>query len=110
MKNDSFNNPSPIAPTDSAALKSGVPVRDASSAPSANTKPVGKKGAQSGDPATQPVANRSATRAGASYGIRVKVGGGVDPAAGQTLANGRLFTSAINRSAPNFQAGYTDLD
>lgn len=109
---DSLNNPAPIAPTDTEALKSGVPVKNASGAPSANTKMVKKQGAQSGDPAAQPVAHRVNVmgRHGAAYGIRAQMGGGSDPSAGMTQANGRLFTSTINRTAPNFKAGYTQLD
>lgn len=108
---DSIKNPAPIAPT-SAGVGSAAKVTDASSAPSKNTKLAKKKGAQSGNPASQPVAHRSEVKArsGASYGIRAKMGGGSDPAAGATLANGKLFAPAVNRTRPNFQSGYSDLD
>ena len=31
-----------------------------------------------------------------------------DPAAGATQANGRVFTAALNRQAPNFSSGASD--
>jgi len=49
-------------------------------------------------------------RTGAAYGIQVGFEAHQAPEAGLTLANGRLFSPAINRSAPNFQAGMADFD
>lgn len=73
---------------------------------------VPKKGAQAGDPYIQPVGRRSNVmyeRTGAHYGITARVAAPlVNPEAGATQANGRLFSHAVKRSAPNFQAGIVD--
>jgi hypothetical protein len=100
-----FKNPKPLAPTGGGQGTSSAV--NASAAPSRNTKPVAKKGAQAGDPASmaKPARKNVQGTSGARYGIRVAVGGGVSPEAGETLGNGRLFTSAVNRTLPNFQGG-----
>lgn len=109
---DSTKNPKPI--TKEASMGSAASVKDASSAPSKNTTLVKKKGAQAADPA--PMAKPSRTKVtatgGASYGVKVKMAGGVAPEAGATQGNGRLFSAALKRSKPNFtdgmQASYRD--
>jgi hypothetical protein len=110
MKNSS-KNPAPLAPSSDAPY-SGDMVENASAEPSVHTTLVPKKHSKSVDPAAQPTANRVKVMAhsGAKYGIRAKVQGGIDPAAGATLGNGRLFTSAVNRTSPNFTDGYAHLD
>jgi len=104
-----------IAPTpvgDSAPM--AVPnVVNASGAPSKNTTLMARKAAQAADPAFQPYGKSAyAPRevGGASYGIQVGFEAHVAPEAGPTQGNGRLFSAAINRSAPNFQAGTTDYN
>lgn len=95
-------NPAPGVPSASAKA------RNASGAPSKNTKLMPKKGAQAGDPARQPVGIRSNAlreRNGASYGVRVGFEATVAPEATSTQGNGRLMPHAIRRTAPNFRAG-----
>lgn len=107
---DSTNNPKPVAPVSTGpTVGSAASPRNASAAPSKNTKLVKKKGAQAADPTTMAKPSRSKVTinasGGARYGVRVKMGGGVAPEAGATLANGRLFTAALNRTSPNFADG-----
>lgn len=74
-------------------------------------KLVAKKGAQAGDPAKQPLGKKGTARAGKrAFGITAKMPAYKDPQVGPTQGNGRLFTAAVNRTAPNFQAGMTDLN
>lgn len=74
-------------------------------------KLVAKKGAQAGDPATQPVGKKGTARAGKrAYGITTTMPSYSDPQVGPTQGNGRLFTAAVNRTAPNFWAGSANLD
>lgn len=103
---DSLKNPKPLAPAPSAP-SGGQKVKNASAAPSANTKSVAKKNTAAGDPASMAKPSRSNVpgNSGARYGVRVKMGGGTAPEAGQVLAAGRLFSSAVNRTSPNFQGG-----
>jgi hypothetical protein len=98
-----------LAPADAKVSK--VDFVDASSAPSANTKRVAKKGAQAGDPSIKDAAHRSnklVERAGARYGIKVGFAKQVAPEAGATQSNGRILPAATNRTKPNFSAGMTD--
>lgn len=104
---DSTKNPAPLVKASADKPSGKVDVKNASGAPSANTKPVAKKNKASGDPAAMAKPSRGKVTAsgGAAYGVRVKMSGGVAPEAGATLANGRLFTAAVKRTAPNFQGG-----
>lgn len=104
---DSTKNPAPLVKATGTSTGGPSEVKNASGAPSANTKLVGKKNTASGDPARMAKPSRGKTTAtgGARYGVRVKMDGGVAPEAGATLANGRLFSAALNRTAPNFQGG-----
>jgi hypothetical protein len=108
MKESSKKNPAPIAPTGA-----GVPsmkVDNASAAPSANTKLMKKKNTAAGDPTKMAKPSRTHVKAtsGARYGVRVKFQKQESPEAGATQGNGRLFPSAIKRSAQNFGAGMGD--
>ena len=110
MKN-SLNNPAPIGPTVSAP-HAGTKVSTSVTRGNLQGTLVKKKNTAAGDPYAQPMSKRVNVmgHSGAKYGIRAKVQGGIDPAAGATLGNGRLFSSAVNRTSPNFTAGYTDLN
>lgn len=102
--------PTPVGDTAPIAAPNVV---NASGAPSKNTTLMARKNAQAADPALQPLGKHPyAPRevGGATYGIQVGFEAHVAPEAGATLGNGRLFSAAINRSAPNFQAGMADFD
>lgn len=107
MKNP-FKNPAPIAPV--SDKKTSVDFKDASSAPSANTTHVKKKGAQAADPTKMAKPSRKFTTAtgGARYAIRVKFQKTEAPEAGATQANGRILPSAMGGQAPSFNAGMSD--
>lgn len=100
--------PAPVG--DSAPIGSANAV-NASGAPSKNTTLIPRKNVQAADPALQPYGHRTYApkeRCGACYGIQVGFEAHVAPEAGATQGNGRLFSAAINRSAPNFQVGMVD--
>lgn len=100
--------PAPVG--DSAPIGSANVV-NASGAPSKNTKLMARKNAQAADPAFQPYGKRAYApkeRCGACYGVQVGFEAHVAPEAGATQGNGRLFSAAINRSAPNFRVGTVD--
>lgn len=97
-----------IAPAPGSATPDSAYANNASGAPSKNTIQVPRKGAQAGDPYAQPVGIRAYApkeRCGACYGIQVGFEAHTAPEAGFTQSSGRLFTAAINRTAPNFAAG-----
>lgn len=103
-------NIAPVPAGDSAPAGSGAVV-NASGAPSPHTTLVARKAAQAADPAFQPYGRRAYApyeRTGAAFGVAVGFEAHTAPEAGFTQANGRLFSSAINRSAPNFRAGTVD--
>jgi hypothetical protein len=60
----------------------------------------GKKGAQAMKHATSKRA----------YGIKTTMPSWKDPQIGPTQGNGRLFKSAVNRTAPNFTDGMADYN
>lgn len=67
-----------------------------------------KKGhSKSVDPAKQAKASRSNKKGSsrASYGVKVSIPAYKSPEASSTLANGRLFSAAVKRVAPNFSDG-----
>jgi hypothetical protein len=82
------------------------------SAEGTSGKLVKKGGAQAADPSVQakPSHSNVKARGGAAYGIRTSMPTWKDPQVGATQGNGRLFTSAINRTKPNFDAGIVDHD
>lgn len=86
--------------------KSGAAFTSPSASPKAG-KLVKKGGAQAADPYAQPVGKRSNVAAshGAKYGITAKYMRQTSPEAGNTQANGRVFSSVMNRTSPNFEEG-----
>ena len=105
---DSTKNSAPVAPT------SAEPSNAAGAKPAYNAKPlkgtlVKKTGNAKGgtDPYTQAKPSRTKITAtgGARYGIRVKFQKSTSPEASSTQGNGRLLSSSVKRSAPNFKDG-----
>jgi hypothetical protein len=86
--------------------KSGVAFTSPSASPKVG-KLVKKGGAQAADPYAQPVGKRSNVSAshGAKYAITSRYMKQTSPEAGLTQANGRTFSSVINRTSPNFEEG-----
>jgi hypothetical protein len=114
---DSKKNSAPIAPTTpDKANASGLNFKTPSAEPKAGT--LVKKGhSKSVDPAKSSPAPASRKNVlgqrgigGARYGVRVKFQKSVAPEAGATQGNGRMFSPAILRQRPNFQAGSADLE
>jgi hypothetical protein len=64
------------------------------------------------DPYVQDAPERSNIKAtgGAAYGISTSMPAWKDPQIGATQGNGRMFTSAVNRTKPNFDAGTTNYN
>lgn len=110
MKSDSKKNPAPIAPT-SAEPSNAAGAKPQVAKPLKGTL-VKKTGNAKGgtDPYKQAKPSRSKITAtgGARYGVRVKFQKSTAPEAGATQANGRIISSAVNRSAPNFKDGMTE--
>lgn len=112
---DSTKNPKPVAP---ASTEPSV----SSSANAKVSKPergtlMKKKGNAKGgtDPYAQPKPSRTFVmspnaqgRNGATYGIRAKMPSYTAPEASSTQGNGRLLSSAVNRSRPNFDDSMND--
>jgi hypothetical protein len=75
---------------------------------------IKKKGNAKGatDPYVQAKPARVKVKAtgGAAYGIRTGMPAWKDPSIGMTQGNGRLFTAALNRTKPNFDAGTTNYN
>jgi hypothetical protein len=89
--------------------RDGAAFTSPSAKPSAG-KLVAKGGAQAGDPtASGTKINRSNTggvdRNGAAHTIKASYSKQTLPEAGNTQANGRRFSSVINRNKPNFDGG-----
>lgn len=82
------------------------------SAEGTSGKLIAKKNTQAGDPTIKNKSNRSNVKADGKrgYGIKAKMPSYQDPHVGPTQGNGRLFSAAVNRTAPNFSAGYSNLD
>ena len=110
---DNKKNSAPIAPT-SAEPSNAAGSKPRVAMPEKGTL-VKKKGAQAADPTRMAkpsrtnVQGKGAKGTGARYGISVKFQKTVAPEAGATQANGRIFTAAVRRQAPNFSAGSSDL-
>jgi len=73
-----------------------------------------KKNTQAADPTAGGKANRTnmlagnavaSERMGARHRISVKFPAGTEPAAAETMANGRMISSVAGRQAPNFNDG-----
>lgn len=99
------------APRKAQNLDSVKGVKNASAEPSEHTILEARHNLQAGDPAIMPHGPRTYApkeRNGAAYGVRVAFQAHTAPEAGATLANGRVFPAAVNRSAPNFAAGIED--
>jgi hypothetical protein len=111
MKKDSIKNSAPIAPT-SAAPSNAAGAKPVVAKPLKGTL-IKKTGNAKGgtDPYTQAKPSRTKVTAtgGARYGIRVGFQKSTAPEAGATQGNGRLFSAAVNRTAPNFKSGSADL-
>ena len=107
---DSKKNPAPIAPT-SAEPSNAAGAKPQVAKPVKGTL-VKKTGNAKGgtDPYTQAKPSRSKITAtgGARYGIRVKFQQSTAPEAGATQGNGRILSSSVKRSAPNFKDGMTE--
>lgn len=75
-------------------------------------KLVKKRGAQAADPArmAKPATKHVKATSGAAYGIRTSMPSWKDPQIGATQGNGRLFTAALNRTKPNFDAGTSNYN
>lgn len=73
---------------------------------------VAKKHGKSVDPAKQPKGKRSNVKKaeGRTYGISTSMAAYKDPTIAPVQSNGRIFSPAVNRVAPNFQAGHADLN
>jgi len=117
MKKDTKKNPAPIAPVDAGTENaSGLKFTSPSASPKAGTLWKKTGNAKGGtDPYRQAKPERSkvyaaGVRGGATYGIRAAFTRSVAPEATATQGNGRLFTSAVNRTRVNFQSGAADLD
>ena len=108
MKKDSTKNPAPVAPASTAPTASSS-AKARVAAPEKGTL-VKKKNTAAGDPTrmAKPARSNVSGNSGARYGIRVKFQHSVAPEAGSTQANGRLFSAAVKRSAPEFKAGQAD--
>lgn len=82
--------------------------RNASAEGTGKAKLVKKGGAQAADPYKQAKparANKKATGKATYGGIKVSIPKYAAPEAGMTQGNGRLFTAAVRRTAPNFKEG-----
>lgn len=112
MKKDSTKNSAPVAPTSSSASNATGAKPAKVAAPLKGTL-IKKTGNAKGgtDPYTQAKPSRTKVTAtgGARYGIRVGFQKSTAPEAGATQSNGRLFSAAVNRTAPNFKSGSADL-
>jgi hypothetical protein len=106
MKKDNKKNPAPIAPT-SADSSNATGAKPAKIAGVLKGTLVKKKNTAAGDPYTQAKPSRTKVTAtgGARYGIRVMFQKSTAPEAGATQGNGRIFSSAVKRTAPNFKDG-----
>jgi hypothetical protein len=104
-------NPSPLAPVPGSAIPDSAYPVAVSAENSHYTTLMARMHSKANDPAFQPYANRTYApkeRCGACYGVQVGFEAHTAPEAGATLANGRIFSAATNRSAPNFYQGAVD--
>jgi len=108
MKKDTKKNPAPIAPT-SAEPSNASGSKPRVAMPEKGTL-VKKKNTAAGDPTkmAKPSRTKITATSGARYGIRVKFQKSTAPEAGATQGNGRILSSAVNRSAPNFKDGMSE--
>ena len=82
------------------------------SAEGVSSKLIKRKNTQAANPAIQDSGNRAHVKASGAraYGITTTMPAYRDPQIAPVQSNGRLFSSAIDRTKPNFQAGYTSLN
>jgi hypothetical protein len=108
MKSDSKKNPAPIAPT-SAEPSNAAGAKPQVAKPLKGTL-VKKKNTAAGDPykMAKPSRTKVTATGGARYGIRVKFQQSTAPEASATQSNGRILSSAVKRSAPNFKEGMAE--
>jgi len=109
MKSDSKKNPAPIAPT-SAEPSNATGSKPRIAMPEKG-KLMKKKNTAAGDPYKMAKPSRkfvTVERAGARYGIKVGFQKQTSPEAGATQGNGRIISSAVNRSRPNFNDGMSE--
>lgn len=110
MKSDSKKNSAPIAPT--SAEPSNASGAKPQVAKPLKGKLMKKTGNAKGgtDPYTMAKPSRKfiTGTGGARYGIRVKFQHSTAPEAGATQGNGRILSSAVKRSAPNFKDGMAE--
>jgi hypothetical protein len=101
---DSTKNSAPIAPTSTApAVSSSAKARVAK--PENGTAVIKKNVAAGGATGSTAVRSNKKATGGAAYGITAKIPAYKATEAGMVQGNGRLFTPAVNRTAPNFQDG-----
>lgn len=81
--------------------------KNASAEGSVGGKLIPKKNTAAGDPAVQakPARKFARGRGERAYGITASMPAWHDPQIAPVQSNGRLFTSSVNRTAPNFQDG-----
>lgn len=86
--------------------------RNASGEDTGKGKLVAKKHGKSADPAKQAAGKKTNVKKSGdrTYGITSSMAGYKDPAIAPVQSNGRIFSPAINRVAPNFKAGSVELD
>lgn len=89
------------------ANSAATTAKNASAEGTGKAKLIPKKGAQAADPAVQakPSRKNARGRGERAYGITTSMPAWSDPQIAPTQSNGRLFTSSVNRTAPNFEAG-----
>jgi hypothetical protein len=79
--------------------------RNASAEGTGKAKLVKKKGADPYKQAKPARANKKASGKATYGGVKVSMPAYTAPEAGLTQANGRLFSAAVRRTAPNFKEG-----
>lgn len=104
MKSSSKKNPAPIAPV---ATSPSTPTAATAKAamPEYGTKVLKKNTAAGGATGTTGHRSHKTATGGAAYGITAKIPAYQPTEAGMVQGNGRLFASAIKRTAANFWAG-----
>lgn len=112
---DNKKNSKPIAPTSaepsnasSSKPRVAMPEKGTLVKKTGNAK-GGTDPYRQAKPSRTNVQGKGARGTGARYGVRVKFQKTTAPEAGSTQSNGRIFTPAVRRQAPNFAAGSADL-
>jgi hypothetical protein len=114
---DSTKSTKNVAPnsTEPSVTSSATPVVAKPERGKLMKKTGNAKGGPGTDPYAQPKPSRkfimspnAQGRNGATYGIRAKMPSYTAPEATSTQGNGRLLSSAVNRSRPNFDDSMND--